>query len=183
MMFLHVMNGAVSEPLSQAAGSDGLTYAECLEILDDPDDFVMGEADCEATHPNPVGPIVQRAVPLVLFAGLGITFFVMRKVSQRAAMADPTVENENAARVGGFDPLAKCVIGDRWRPQGWGGVETSAPTGPSGSWGGRSFDGEDRCVHLAFHRLLRPGQQKRPCEQGLRLCPRGDLNPHTLNGH
>ncbi|MDA8368252.1 MAG: hypothetical protein M0026_00065 [Nocardiopsaceae bacterium] len=107
MMLLQIVNGAVSESLSQAEGSDHLTYAECLEILNDPDNFIMNESDCEAINPNPTGPIIRRAVPLVLFAGLGITFFVMRKVKQRAAMADPTVENETAARIAkwGFDPL------------------------------------------------------------------------------
>ncbi|MDT0327151.1 hypothetical protein [Nocardiopsis lambiniae] len=138
MMLFQIMNGALSESLSQAADNDRFTYAECLEILDDPDNFIMSEADCEAINPNPSGPIVQRAVPLVLFAGLGITFFVMRKVRQRAAMADPIVENETAARIAkwGFDPLTTRGAWYPWHEsQGFTGypdhIEHMVHSGPS----------------------------------------------------
>ncbi|MFD6953659.1 hypothetical protein A6A08_26160 [Nocardiopsis sp. TSRI0078] len=138
MMLLQIVSGAVAEPLAQAEGRDRLTYAECLEILNDPDNFIMSEADCEAINPNPSGPIVRRAVPMVLFAGLGITFLVMRKAKQRAATADPTVENEAAARIAkwGFDPLTTRGAWYPWHEsQGFTGypdrIEHMVRSGPS----------------------------------------------------
>ncbi|WP_017569365.1 hypothetical protein [Nocardiopsis halotolerans] len=138
MMLLQIMSGALSESLEQSAGRDRLTYAECLEILDDPDNFIMNEADCEAINPNPSGPIIRRAVPMVLFAGLGVTFLVMRRTRQRAAKADPTVENEAAARVAtwGFDPLTTRGAWYAWHEsQGFIGypdrIEHMVHSGPS----------------------------------------------------
>ncbi|MEV6818162.1 hypothetical protein AB0M72_05315 [Nocardiopsis dassonvillei] len=138
MLLLQVLNGAISESREQAASYDQLTYAECLEILDDPDNFIMSEADCESVNPNPTGPIVERAVSLALFAGLGVAFLVVRRARQRAAKADPTVENEAAARTArwGFDPLRTHGAWYAWHEsQGFTGyadrIEHMVHSGPA----------------------------------------------------
>lgn len=88
--------------------NDAFTYEQCIEALNDPDNFLLNESDCKAIKPNPAGPLIQQVVPLALFLGLGITLVAMRKTKQRAARSDPTVANESQARIQrwGFDPLA-----------------------------------------------------------------------------
>lgn len=135
-LLLHLFNASVSQSIAES--NDRFTYEECLEVLDDPDNIVMNEADCAAINPYPAGPIIVRAVPLVLCAGLGITFLVIRKVKQRAAAADPTVQNETAARVArwGFDPLTTQGPWYAWHEsQGFTGyadrIEHMVRTGPT----------------------------------------------------
>ncbi|GAB3121953.1 hypothetical protein [Glaciibacter psychrotolerans] len=98
-----------SATLVQSAPSrSGFTYEQCLDVLADPTNFLIDEANCEAINPNPAGPIVVQAVPMVLFLGLAVMFVVLRRFKQRAARMDPTVPNEAQARITrwGFDPLA-----------------------------------------------------------------------------
>ncbi|MFE1102563.1 hypothetical protein ACFW4K_18765 [Nocardiopsis alba] len=88
---------------------DRITYEECLATLDDPDNFIMNEADCEAIKPADSSsvPVAALFIPLVLALGTGVALVVMRKTRQREAQNDPTVRNEIEARTArwGFDPL------------------------------------------------------------------------------
>ncbi|WP_017538207.1 hypothetical protein [Nocardiopsis halophila] len=138
MLLFQVAMGALAGSVSQSAGSDRLTYEECLEILEDPDNVIMREADCEAIKPEASGPTAGSVVPVALFAGLGVALLVARKVRQRAALADPTVENESAARIAtwGFDPLTTRGAWYPWHEsQGFIGypdrIEHMVRSGPS----------------------------------------------------
>jgi len=93
---------------SSAPATGGFSYEDCLAALDDPDNMLFSEADCEAINPAPAGSILPQAIPLALFLGLGIALTVVRRTKQRAARNDPTVDNEARARLERwhFDPLA-----------------------------------------------------------------------------
>ncbi|WP_156365890.1 hypothetical protein [Nocardiopsis sp. NRRL B-16309] len=120
------------------ADTGQLTYAECVEMLNEPDSILV-MSDCRALDdPDTSGPIIQRAVSLALFVGLGVTFFVIRKVRRRAALADPILQNEAAARIErwGFDPLTTQGPSYAWHEsQGFNGyadrIEHMVRTGPS----------------------------------------------------
>ncbi|GAB2484953.1 hypothetical protein [Nocardiopsis aegyptia] len=123
---------------SQSSGSDQRAYADCVELLNTQEFALVTEADCEALNPSPAGPTIPEVVALVLLCGLGITFIVVRKVRQRAALADPTVQNETAARIDkwGFDPLTTQGAWYAWHEsQGFTGyadrIEHMVRTGPS----------------------------------------------------
>ena len=131
------LGASAQEAVRGPAGSDEFTYQDCLDILADPDNVIMNEADCEAINPDPSGPIAERSVGLALFAGLGIAFFVVRKVKQRQASTDPTVRDEAEARVArwGFDPLTTQGAWYPWHEsQGFTGyadrIEHMVHTGP-----------------------------------------------------
>lgn len=108
ILLFQLIASSLGEAISEAAADgDQISYEECMERASDPDDIALTEADCEAIAPESTGPGLLTIVPLVLFAGLGVTFLVMRKVRQRAARTDATVRNEAEARIAkwGFDPL------------------------------------------------------------------------------
>jgi len=91
-----------------APATGGFTYADCLAQLNDPENVLFSEADCEAINPSPGGSVIPQVIPLILFLGLGVAFTVVRRKKQSAARKDQTVENESRARVERwrFDPLA-----------------------------------------------------------------------------
>ncbi|MFL1432150.1 MULTISPECIES: hypothetical protein [unclassified Nocardiopsis] len=135
-LIFQILTASVLESLPQTNDPDRLTYAECLEMLDT--NPILTEADCEAINPAADRPGLRDARPLILFAGLGITFVVLRKVRQRAAQADPTVQREAAARTArwGFDPLTTQGAWYAWHEsQGFTGyadrIEHMVRTGPS----------------------------------------------------
>jgi hypothetical protein len=84
----------------------GYTYEQCLADLQDPENFLINEADCEAISPHAATP--ATLFPLMLFLGLGVIFVVWRHIRKRAAKADLTVPREAQSRIEswGFDPLA-----------------------------------------------------------------------------
>lgn len=142
ILLFQLVTSSFSESVSQANNSNSdFTYEECLERLNDPDNFIFNESDCEAINPNPAGsngPVIFSSVALVLLIGLGITFVVLRKVKQREALADPTVQNETAARVAkwGFDPFTTRGAWYAWHEsQDFTGyadhIEHMVHTGPS----------------------------------------------------
>ena len=91
-----------------APATGGFTYEECLATLEDPNNALLSEADCEAINPGTTGSIIPQVIPLALFLGLGVALTVVRRKKQTAARNDQTVENEARARVERwrFDPLA-----------------------------------------------------------------------------
>lgn len=91
-----------------------ITYEECLDILADPDNIIMNESDCEAIRPVENTP--PSIVPLVLAAGTCVGLVIARKVRQRTAQNDPTLEQESRARIArwGFDPLSTQGVGFPW---------------------------------------------------------------------
>ena len=91
-----------------APATGGFTYADCLATLDDPENVLISEADCDAIKPAAAGSIIPLALPVALFLGLGIALVVVRQRKRTAARRDPSVENEATARVERwrFDPLA-----------------------------------------------------------------------------
>jgi hypothetical protein len=91
-----------------APAAGGFTYAECLVLLDDPENALVSEADCEAINPSAAGSVIPQVIPVALFLGFGVALAVVRTKKRRAARKDQTVENESRARVERwrFDPLA-----------------------------------------------------------------------------
>ncbi|MDM7991520.1 hypothetical protein [Arthrobacter sp. zg-Y877] len=91
-------------PSREPAG--GFTYEQCLAQLNDPENFLFSEADCEAISPHASMP--ATLFPLVFFLGIGVVFLVLRHIRQRAARVDQTVAHEAQLRIErwGFDPLA-----------------------------------------------------------------------------
>lgn len=84
----------------------GYTYEQCLADLQDPENFLMNEADCEAISPHAAAP--GTLLPLLLFLGLGVMFVALRHLKKRSVKADLTVPREAQSRIErwGFDPLA-----------------------------------------------------------------------------
>ncbi|ROS73113.1 hypothetical protein EDF24_3221 [Curtobacterium sp. PhB130] len=87
--------------LTSAFSNGQQAYQDCLGNVSE----ILTRAECEAIRPgNPfVGPIVW----LVLLAGLGVLFTVLRRVRMRAARNDRRLADESAVRTErwGFDPL------------------------------------------------------------------------------
>lgn len=85
---------------------DGFTYEDCLELLDDPDNFLISEADCEAA--NPGNPVRDATIWVGVWLTIAVGLLIFRFFRKRAARADQTVPNEAQARIDywGFDPLA-----------------------------------------------------------------------------
>lgn len=141
ILLFQFVTSSFSESISQSANNDRFTYEECLERLNDPDNFIFNESDCEAINPNPAGSnglFTFQSVALVLLVGSGITFAVLRKVKQREALADPTMQNETAARIAkwGFDPFTTRGAWYAWHEsQDFTGyadhIEHMVRTGPS----------------------------------------------------
>lgn len=89
-----------------AATVGGYTYEQCLADLEDPENFLINEADCEAISPHVSTP--TTLFPLILLIGFGLIFAVLRHIRKRAAQSDLTVTREERSRIErwGFDPLA-----------------------------------------------------------------------------
>jgi len=94
--------------MDSAPATGDFSYADCLVLLEDPDNVLISEADCDAISPASAGSIIPQAIPLALFLGLGVALTVVRRKKQTAAREDQTVENESGARAERwrFDPLA-----------------------------------------------------------------------------
>lgn len=84
--------------------ADAFTYEQCLEQLNDPENLMFNEADCEAIKPETATTSLYL---LIFFVGLGLFLAILRHIKRRAARADLTVAREAQSRIArwGFDPL------------------------------------------------------------------------------